>query len=346
MEIDTGTSDRLSSLDRIAQTAEELGYAGVWAHESSHDPFLQCLRLGMASSSIRIGTAVSIAFARNPMEVAYSAYDLAEYCRGRFLLGLGSQVKAHIERRFDMPWSSPAKRMGEFVDALKAIWLAWESGDRLDFQGEFYSHTLMPPGFAPKRHDFGPPDVYVAAVGQQMARTAGRVADGVLFHAFNSPRYLSEVLIPEVDKGADQRERNTRPVVAGSVWLAVGNTESELLKAREKARAEIAFHASTPAYRGVLAVHGHESVQPQLAALAKAGRWKEMPDLIDDELVSAFAVTGDAESVGRELQARYSHIADRVIVAPLTPVAKDDWPHLLQAAGHLRGASSVELSGA
>lgn len=313
MKIDTTLTKDIDAIETAARGLDEAGYDGLWVGETRHDPFLQVMRALQATESMTVGTAIAIAFARTPMTVASVAYDLARQARGRFVLGLGSQVRPHIEKRFSMPWSHPAPRMREFVLALRAIWASWQDGSKLDFRGDFYTHTLMTPFFAPPAHPAGPPPVYLAGVGVGMTEVAGEVADGFFIHPFTTRRYLDEVTLPALLRG---RARNGQTLegfaVAGPSFIAVGRDEAELAEAIAGTKKQIAFYASTPAYRPVLELHGWGDVQPELTRLSKQGRWDEMSTLIDDEMLHTFAVVGEPERVGTELTAKLGGIASRI----------------------------------
>ncbi len=219
--------------------------------------------------------------------LANVAFDLALYTNGRFVLGLGSQVKPHIERRFSMPWSHPAPRMREMVLAMRAIWDSWQHGRPLDFRGDFYTHPLMTPFFSPEPHEYGPPPVYLAGVGERMTEVAGEVCDGFSFHPFTTPRYLQAVTIPAMERGRAKAGLSLEGlVIAGPAFVAVGRNEAELATAVQGTKAQIAFYASTPAYRGVLDLHGWGDLQPELTRLTKEGRWSELGERIDDEMMA------------------------------------------------------------
>ncbi|HSS10776.1 MAG TPA: LLM class F420-dependent oxidoreductase [Acidimicrobiales bacterium] len=334
MNIDATLPKDLAGTATNARAIEEAGYGGLWIAESKHDPFLLALRAGEATERITLGTSIAIAFARTPMTLAQAAFDLALYTRGRFVLGLGSQVKPHIERRFSMPWSQPAARMREFVLAMRAIWDCWQHGRPLDFRGDFYTHTLMTPFFSPEPHEYGPPPVYLAGVGERMTEVAGEVCDGFFFHPFTTPRYLREVTVPALARGRKKAGRDGQDfTVAGPAFVAVGRDETELRRAVEGTKAQIAFYASTPAYRGVLDLHGWGDLQSELTALTKQGRWSELGERIDDEVLRTFAVVGDPATTAAGLTARYGGIATRITLYATYESDPTLWLEVLGALG-------------
>ena len=252
-----------------ARAIEDAGYDGMYTFEGQHDALFPLLLAAEHTERVQLTTAVVIAFARNPMTLAQSAYDLQLASRGRFNLGLGTQIKPHIEKRYSMPWSQPAARMRELVLAIRAIWASWHEGTKLDFRGDFYTHTLMTPFFSPPPHEWGPPPVFLAGVGKLMTEVAGEVCDGFFFHAFTTPSYLREVTIPALERGrlaagAGPLEGFT---VAGPAFTCVGRNDEELELAIRGAKEQIAFYASTPAYRGVLEHHGWGDLQPELTRM-------------------------------------------------------------------------------
>ena len=336
MLIDAYLTNDIGQTQRVAAAAEDAGYDGLWVGENKHEPFLQVLQAAEATRRLSIGSAVAIAFARTPMTVASAGFDLAAYSEGRFVLGLGSQVKSHVERRFSMPWTRPAARMREFVQALRAIWAAWQDGEKLDFQGVFYTHTLMPPFVSHNPHAFGPPTVYLSGVGPAMTEVAGEVCDGFFFHPFTTNRYLREVTLPALERGRAQAGRPGLDgfTVCGPAFACAGRDESELQTAVKGTKDQIAFYASTPAYRPVLDLHGWGDLQPELTRLSKEGRWSDMADAIDDEILRAFAVVGSPEEVGRGLRARWGGVAGRITF--YAPYASDPklWDAVLDAVRH------------
>lgn len=296
-----------------AEEAEHAGYDGVWAAEVKHDPFLALGLAATVTERAELGTAIALAFARNPMSVASLGHDLQAVSRGRLILGLGTQVKAHVTRRFSMPWSHPAPRMREFVLAMRAIWDCWNNDVPLGFRGEFYSHTLMTPMFTPHPHPYGPPRVLLAGVGETMTEAAGEVADGFLCHGFTTERYLREVTLPALRRG----RRRTGGVldgfeVAGNPLIVTGRTEEELIASGQAVRRQIAFYGSTPAYRPVLELQGWGALGDELHRLSREGHWPQMGELVDDEVLNAFAVVGEPDHIAPELLRRYGDLLTRL----------------------------------
>jgi probable F420-dependent oxidoreductase len=309
-----GTQTLAGFADR-GRTAEAAGYHGLWSAESAHDPFLPLVAAAHGTARLELGTAITVAFARNPMSLAYSAHDLQVLTGGRFMLGLGSQVRPHIQRRFDMPWSKPAARMREFIEAMRAIWSAWATGERLDFQGEFYNHTLMTPFFSPGVNPWGPPTVYLAAVGEHMTEVAGAVCDGVMPHPFTTDRYLRERTLVGVERGLRGSGRTLDGYcISFQGLVASGHTEEEMTVAIRRVREQIAFYGSTPTYRAVLELHGWEELGCELNAMSRTDaedRWVRMGELIDDEVLTTFAVVAEPDRLGAAIAKRYGDIVDR-----------------------------------
>jgi probable F420-dependent oxidoreductase len=303
--------------------AERVGYDGVWTTEVSHDPFLPLLLAADRSCALMLGTAIAVAFARSPMTVATVANDLQSLSSGRFVLGLGSQVKAHVERRFSMPWSEPAARMREFVLALHAIWASWSGGGRLDFRGEFYRHTLMTPMFAPGPNPWGPPPVLLAAVGPRMTQVAAEVSDGLIVHGFTTERYLREVTWPIIEAGLSTSGRGRdRFTVSYPGLLATGETDAAMEAAIAAVRGQLAFYGATPAYRPVLDLHGWGDLHTELHRLSRRGDWATMAALVDDTVLHTFAVVAAPDQAGQEIHRRYGDLVDRYTL--YAPYALDD----------------------
>ena len=296
--------------------ARERGYDAWLVSETVHDPLLAAAVAGQVSEGMQVGTAIAVAFPRSPMHVAYAAHDLQALTGGRFVLGLGSQVKPHIEKRFSTEWSHPAPRMREYVLALRAIWDAWRTGERLQFRGEFYRHTLMTPFFTPEDHGHGDPDVWLAAVGPLMTQVTGEVADGLLAHVFTTAEYLAEVTLPKLAAGAQAAGRDLSDIeVALPVLVITGDDEATRAESEAMVRGQLAFYGSTPAYRAVLELHGWGGLHEELHAASVEDRWAEMPAMIPDEVVDAFALRVDPDEVGTAVRERFGRLVDRVSIS-------------------------------
>lgn len=335
MKIDVAllTSD-LGRAGARARELEELGVDGLFTFDGPHEPFLALTHAAAATERVSIGTGVAVAFARSPMIVAQLAHALQTQSRGRFVLGIGSQVKAHIERRFAMPWSRPAARMHEYVRALRAIWAAWNEGEPLRFEGELYRHTLLPPTFNPGPTGQGPPPVLVAGVGPVMTRVAGEVGDGFLAHPFHSVASLEQVTLPALDEGLARSGRSRDGfTLACQALVVTGRDEDAVRGAREVVRHQIAFYASTPAYASVLEAEGRPDLQPELQALTREGRWAEMGERIDDGLLECIAVCGEPAVAAAELRRRYAGRAQRVAIASPYEIDDATLHALLEALG-------------
>ena len=312
MKVDAGIGFDPSGIATAARRLEDAGYDGAWSAETGRDPFLPLAVAAEATGRIELGTAIAVAFARNPMTLATLANDLHELSRGRFILGLGSQIKPHVTKRYSMPWSHPAPRMRELVLAIRAIWRSWETGDPLGFRGEFYTHTLMTPFFSPGPNPYGNPPVVLAAVGEHMAEVAGEVGDGLLVHPFTTARYLQEVSLPALRRGAARAGKSRSDLVVSLPGFVVtGSTEEETAARADAARAQIAFYGSTPAYRPVLEQHGWGELQGELNTLSKRGDWGAMAHLIDDEVLGTFAVVCPPDQVATRVAERWGGLVDR-----------------------------------
>lgn len=313
MLVDGGIGSDLKEAAGAARRAENAGYDAVWSAETGHDPLLALLLAAEHTERISLGTAIVVAFGRSPMTLANQGWDLNEFSGGRLLLGLGSQIKPHIERRYSMPWSHPARRMREFILAMRAIWDCWQNDTKLDFRGEFYTHTLMTPFFNPGPSAFGAPKVFLAAVGAEMTKVAAEVADGLLVHGFTTERYLREVTLPTVEGVLQSNGRSLDDFELSYPAFVVTGTNAQAVAAAEQGtRRQIAFYASTPAYRPVLDLHGWGDLQPELTALSKQGQWEQMGRLISDDLLDAFAVRGEPGEIPALLLQRFGDIVDRI----------------------------------
>lgn len=330
MKVDGGVTLDLTKVSDQAKEAEAFGYDGAWVPETSHDPFLPLTLAAEHTSTMEIGTSIAVAFARSPMTTANTAYDLAEFSGGRFILGLGSQIKPHITKRFSMEWSKPAARMREFVLAMRAIWDSWMTDATLDFRGDFYQHTLMTPFFNPGPNDHGIPKVFLAGVGPLMTKVAGEVCDGFFCHGFTTERYLREVTLPALAEGRELAGKTMDGFeVCGPSFVVTGNTEEEMEAAKVGTRRQIAFYGSTPAYRPVLELHGWGGLQDDLNRLSKQGEWDAMGDLIDDEILNTFAVVGEPEAIGTELQKRYGDVISRISFYAPYAADRDRWQRVI-----------------
>ncbi|HVS12423.1 MAG TPA: TIGR03617 family F420-dependent LLM class oxidoreductase [Thermoanaerobaculia bacterium] len=313
MKVDAGLNATLAAVPDTIRALEARGYDAAITTETGHDPFLPLLLAAEHSERIGLMTSIAVAFARNPMNTAMLAHDLNAYSRGRFILGLGSQIKPHVTKRFSMPWSSPAARMREFVLAVRAIWANWYEAQPLDFRGEFYTHTLMTPMFTPTDVEHGAPKVVLAAVGPLMTETAGEVADGVIAHAFTTRRYLEETTLPAIERGLARAGRGRRDFeVCYPGFIVTGADEEAFARSRRAVCKQIAFYGSTPAYRPVLETHGWGELQGELNAMSKRGQWDEMGALISDEILDEFAVVGEPREIAPRLLERWGSLVDRL----------------------------------
>ncbi|MFM1728768.1 TIGR03617 family F420-dependent LLM class oxidoreductase [Prescottella soli] len=332
MKVDVQLDGRPENAARRARELVALGVDGLFTFEGPHDVFLP-LVAAAAAVDVDLMTNVAIALPRSPMHLAHTAYDLQTLSRGRFRLGLGSQIRPHIEKRYGAQWSRPAARMRETVLALKAIFDAWEGNSRLRFEGEFTTHTLMPPTFDPGPNPYGPPPICLGALGPLMTRTAAEVADGLLVMPFNSVRHFRERTLPAVEEGLERGRRSREDLaIYPQVIVGVGRTPEELDAASRGVRGLLAFYGSTPAYRPVLEVEGWADLQPRLNALSKQGEFAAMTDMIDDTMLATLAVHGTPEECAAQIVARFGDHADRVCCYfPGYPVREEHIAELVAA---------------
>jgi len=303
----------LATAGELFAELEAAGFDGAFTYETRHDPFLPLVLAADRTSTIRLGTAIAIAFARTPMLLATIGRDLQDVSSGRVTLGLGTQIRPHIERRYSMPWSQPAARLRELVLAMRAIWDAWDGLAPLDFRGEFYTHTLMPPAFDPGPARFGRPRVLLGAVGPHLTRVAAEVGDGVLVHPFATRESLEQLTLPAVAEGLTRAGRDRSELeLAVVTMVATGDTGSELDAAIATVRGQLAFYGSTPAYARVLECNGWEGLHPRLNALSKEGRWDDMAELVTDEMVESIAVVGRRDEIAARIRDKVGGIADAV----------------------------------
>lgn len=312
MKVDGGLTANLEGAGAEARALEEAGMSGVVTTETAHDPFFPLLLAAQHTERVELITAIAVAFARTPMMLAHVGHDLNRFSKGRFVLGLGSQIKPHITKRFSMPWSRPAARMREFILALRAIWAAWHEGKPLRFRGEFYTHSLTTPFFTPTDGQQGAPKVFLAAVGPKMTEVAGEVADGVILHPFTTEAYLRQTSLPALRRGWAKagKEREDFQIMHPG-FVVTGETEEAMRQAAAAAKQQIAFYGSTPAYKPVLESVGAGELQSPLNLMSKQGRWQEMGELITDDLLHAFAVVAAPDRVAEGILSRYLGLVDR-----------------------------------
>ena len=333
MQLDAGLETRkLFDVPLSVRELEALGYDGVSTFEGPHDPFYPLVLAAEHSERVRLATSIAIAFARNPMTLAQLAYDLQLASNGRMVLGLGTQIQPHITKRFSMPWSRPAARMREMVLAIRAIWAAWHDGARLDFRGEFYTHTLMTPMFDPGPSPSGVPGIAIAGVGPRLTEVAGEVADELMAHPFTTPEFMRTTTLPAIERGLATAGRSRSAFTISLPALVVtGADDAAVAKGRDAMRMRLAFYGSTPAYRVVLETHGWGDLQPELNRLTKANRWGDMPALITDDVVDTFVVSATIERIAAAVRDRFGGLVDRISVNPPPAVDRDQWREVVTA---------------
>jgi probable F420-dependent oxidoreductase len=322
-----------AGLDSAATEARRLaaiGYDGLYTLEGPSDPFLPLAIASEHAPDLTIATGIAVAFPRNPSHIAYQAWDLQRFSKGKFMLGIGSQVRAHIEKRFGIDFDPPASRMREYIGAVKAFFSCWQEGTRLDFQGKYYKHTLMTPMFNPGPLEWGPPPVMLGAMGPGMTRVAGEVADGLIVHPFNTLPFLENLQMPALQEGLEKSGRQRGDFINQIAGICVtGATEEEYQAAKTTVCGLLAFYGSTPAYLPPMEAVGYEALQPELNRLSKEGRWEEMTALIDDDFLNAFAVCGEPDTIAAGLADKYGGLADRLsIYAPYT-LADETWAGII-----------------
>ena len=339
MKIDTiyGHGRELESTESMANRArelEELGFDGLMVAEIAHDPFQPLIMAAHATSRIELRTAIAVALARSPMTMANSSHDVHAWSGGRFALGIGSQIKPHITKRFSMPWQGPAKQMREYIEALQAIWDCWYEGKPLDYRGEFYQHTLMTPEFTPTNTEHGRPPVLMAAVGPLMIKTACAVADGIIVHSFCTEKHFKENMLPLLRSELEANGRSLDDfIIQFPVFVAQGTSEEEMEVAKRAIKYRIGFYGSTPAYKTVLDTHGWGDLQPRLNRMTKEGHWDKLPDEISDDMLDAFAAVGEPVQVAETIRDRFGGVIDRTLLE-----ANYDTTTLEEQIGILRSA--------
>jgi len=327
----TVPQDDLRKVKTAAQSTEADGYNIITTMENKHDPYLPLAIAAVETETIELATAIAISFSRSPMATANLSWDLNEASRGRFILGLGTQVKAHNERRFSVPWSPPAPRMKEYIQALKAIWRCWRFGDDLKFEGQHYQFTLMPPYFNPESLGLRLPPVTLAAVGPAMLRVAGEVADGARLHPFCTPKYLSETVLPELKKGMERggRSRETFEITGGG-FVATGPNDAKVHEIREWIRYRVGFYGSTPAYYPVLEAHDLKDLGLKLNRMTKDGKWDKLQDVISDDVLELFAISGRHDEIKSVIEKRLGSMTDTVYASANSALPSDLPPELIQ----------------
>ena len=338
MKIDSGVFLEATELPEAVKTIESLGFDGIYTLEGPNDPFISATVAATSSQDLTIMTSIAVAFARNPMNLAYVGNDLQNLSKGRFILGLGTQVKSHVEHRFSMPWGKPVARMRDMVLAIRAIWDSWQTGERLNYQGEYYHHTLMVPTFMPKPNPYGPPKIYLAGVGPKMTAMVGELADGYFVHPFGSKKSLDELTMPALQAGFDKAGRDCKGFdIAAQIMTATGLDSQQMDEAIASARNQIAFYGSTPAYLPVLEVHGWGDMHLEWKQMVKENRWGDMATSVTDDMLHAFATVGTPEEVAKQIVERSDGRLQRV-----SPVVYKSEPKVL---GALAKAISSEIAG-
>ena len=323
MKVDAGLSHKLDSIPAQIKALEAAGYDGVRTAEMNHDPFLPLLLAAEHSQNIELATSIAVAFARSPMNLANIGHDLNAYSKGRFTMGLGSQIKPHITKRFSMQWGSPAQQMRELVLAMRAIWANWYDGEPLQFVSKHYRHTLMTPAFTPENIEYGAPRVILAAVGPGMTEVAGEVADGMIIHPFSNMAFIESVTMPAIEAGLAKSGRSRDDFeLSYACFVITGRDEAEFAASKRATQERIAFYGSTPAYKGVLDAIGCGDLQADLNAMSKQGRWKEMGDLVTGDMLDAFGVMGEPHEIAPQMLERYGSFVDRT--SATFPVSDDE----------------------
>jgi probable F420-dependent oxidoreductase len=314
MKLDmTLQTQNLREVAAVARGVEEDGFAGLWTQETGNDGLLPLVLAAEHTERINLGTAIAVAFPRSPMSMAYIAWDLAGFSKGRFILGLGTQVKGHNERRFSVKWDAPVARLREYIESLRAIFKCWsEGGKRLSYAGKYYNFSLMTPFFTPPRHEFPNIPIYIAGVNKHISQLAGELCDGFHVHPFHSVKYLRESVLPNIAIGLSKSGRNRKNIsLFTSIFAAVGRNDEQIEKTRELCRSQIAFYASTRIYHPVLEVHGWEGVGQRLTEKAAKGDWKAMAAEITDDMLDAYTVTGTFDDIADRIKNRYDGLLDR-----------------------------------
>ncbi len=331
MKLDTGLPTGLSECGAAAKTAEEMGFDGLWTAETAHDPFFPLVVAAQQTSHVKLGTSIAVAFPRSPMVLAQIAWDLQVHSQGRFILGLGTQIKAHNERRFGIKWEHPGPKLREMIQMIHAIWDCWQTNARPNFQGQFYNFSLMTPFFNPGPIPYKLPEIYIAGVNEYMCRLAGELCEGFHVHPFHSIQHLDEVVLPNIAKGTEKAGRKRSDLaLSSSVFVVTGKNRDEVEAMKAPVKQQIAFYASTPAYVGVLDVHGWADVGPRLTERSKKGDWAGMADEITDEMLEHYAVVATYDDLVDRIKKKYTGYLDRL--GFYFPIKREGpWPEIVKA---------------
>lgn len=328
----------LNGAASLAKAVEEHDFDGLWVAEAAHNPFLPLAHAALSTSRISLGTAIAVAFARDPLIMAQTAWDLAEQSSGRFILGLGTQIKPHITKRFSARWGKPAPQLREYIEALRVIWHSFQTGDDLEYRGEFYSFLPSAATRPARPMPYHQIPLYIAGVNTGLARLAGQCCDGFHVHSFHTPRYLREVLLPAFREGRAKSDRLDALRLSCAVFVVTGADKDEIDESKLLTKSQIAFYASTPSYRRVLELHGWEDLIPRLNGLLRRNRWREMHTLIGDDMLEQFAVMAPPAELPYKLRERYMGLLDRAgFYFPFEPSDKSKglvWQHAAKAMGH------------
>lgn len=330
MKIDGPFYAQLGDAAQEAKRLASIGYDGVYTLEGSWDPFYPLVVASEHAPELDIATGIAVAFPRNPMHLAYQAWDLQTFSKGKFFLGIGSQIKPHIEKRFGVEFSPPAARMRDYILAMKAIFNTWQNAEKLDHRGPYYQHTLMTPMFDPGPNAFGPPPILLGALGPKMTEVAGEVADGLIVHPFNTMPFLTEHALPAVTRGLQLSSRSREDFILQiNAIVITGETEEAREIAKSSVKSLLGFYSSTPAYRPPMESVGFGDLQPKLNALSKEGKWDELATYIDDDFVDAFTTQGAPEEIADKLREKYGQYADRLAIYAPYAAPDDMWAKII-----------------
>lgn len=303
----------LNTAGEVARQVEEYGFSGLWTAETSHNPFLPLTHAAIATQHINLGTAIAVAFPRSPMVTAGIAWDLAEQSKGRFILGLGTQIKPHITKRFSTEWSAPVPRLREYIESMRAIWHTWQTGEQLRYTGEHYRFTLMTPFFSPDPMPYFDIPIYIAGVNERLCRLAGELCQGFHVHPFHTVQYLKELIIPNIEAGAKRSNRSREDVkLTCAIFVVTGKDAEEIRNNAIATKSQIAFYASTPSYSSVLEMHGWQDLGERLGKMTREGRWSEMWQEISDNMLNEIAVVAPIDELAHKVKERYTGLLDRI----------------------------------